>query len=150
MTILSERDRHLLNQVQRDFPLHPEPFKQLAEQLDMPEQEILDRLRALEEEQAISRFGAVFDHHRAGASTLAALAVPEQEIEQVAAYINSFDAVNHNYQREHDYNLWFVVNGADRSDVDRVLEQIADKYHYPLLDLPMLKGYHIDLGFPLW
>lgn len=150
MTILSERDRHLLNQVQRDFPLHPEPFKQLAAQLDMPEQEILERLQALEETNAISRFGAVFDHHRAGASTLAALAVPEQEIEQVAAYINRFEEVNHNYQREHEYNLWFVVNGTDRSQVDRVLAQIADKYDYPLLDLPMVKGYHIDLGFPLW
>lgn len=147
---LSEQDRQLLNQVQQDFPLHPEPFKVLSEQLGIPQQNILDRLQELERQKAISRFGAVFDHHRAGASTLAALAVPEPEIEQVAEFVNAFTEVNHNYQREHEFNLWFVVNAPDREGVDRVLDEISREHPYPLLDLPMVKGYHIDLGFPLW
>lgn len=147
---LTERDRQLLNQVQRDFPLDPEPFKVLSEQLEMPEEEILQRLERLQQAKAISRFGAVFDHHRAGASTLAAIAVPEQEVDRVAEFINGFDEVNHNYQREHEFNIWFVVNAADRTGVDQVLNNIASEYDYPVLDLPMVKGYHIDLGFPLW
>lgn len=147
---LSEQDRQLLNRVQQDFPLHPEPFKVLSDQLGMPEQEILDRLRSLEQQNAISRFGAVFNHHRAGASTLAALAIPEHEIEEVAAFVSGFAEVNHNYQREHEFNLWFVVNATDQKGVEKVLNQISATYEYPLLDLPMVKGYHIDLGFPLW
>ena len=147
--ILSEQDRILLNRIQQDFPLHPEPFKLLAEELGVSEQEILQRLQELECENAISRFGAVFNHHRAGASTLAAIAVPEQEIDQVADFINRFSEVNHNYQREHDYNLWFVVNATEQSGVERVLKTIEAKFGYPLLNLPMIKGYHIDLGFPL-
>ncbi len=147
---LSDQDRKLLNKIQKNFPLHPEPFKLLAEELAISEQEILLRLQELESQQAISRFGAVFNHHRVGSSTLAALAVPEQEIEEVAAFVNTFVEVNHNYQREHDYNLWFVVNATDQSGVERVLDKIAAKFDYPLLNLPMVKGYHIDLGFPLW
>ena len=147
---LSEQDRLLLNQVQQDFPLHPEPFKVLADQLGMPEEEILERLQLFEQQNAISRFGAVFNHHQAGASTLAALAVPEEEIEQVAEFVNAFAEVNHNYEREHEFNLWFVVNAPDQQGVEQVLNKISAAYPYALLDLPMVKGYHIDLGFPLW
>lgn len=147
---LSNQDRQLLNAVQRDFPLHPHPFKVLSDQLGMSEQEIIERLNTLQQRNVISRFGAVFDHQRAGASTLAALAVPEGEIEDVAHAINALEEVNHNYQREHEFNLWFVINAGNQAEVDSVLTHIAAEFNYPLLDLPMVKGYHIDLGFPLW
>ncbi|MDX2349245.1 MAG: hypothetical protein QNK32_02530 [Porticoccus sp.] len=147
---LSSQDRDLLNAVQKDFPLHPQPFKVLSNQLGIPEQEIIERLNAFQQNNAISRFGAVFDHQRAGASTLAALAVPEHEIEHVAESINALKEVNHNYQREHEFNLWFVINACNQVEVDSVLTHIAAEFDYPLLDLPMAKGYHIDLGFPLW
>ena len=147
---LSNQDRDLLNAVQKDFPLHPQPFKVLSNQLDIPEQEIIERLNAFQQNNAISRFGAVFDHQRAGASTLAALAVPEHEIEHVAKSINALKEVNHNYQREHEFNLWFVINACNQAEVDSVLTHIAAEFDYPMLDLPMVKGYHIDLGFPLW
>ncbi|MEH6616686.1 MAG: Lrp/AsnC family transcriptional regulator [Porticoccus sp.] len=147
---LSNQDRDLLNAVQKDFPLHPEPFKILSDQLGIPEQEIIARLNAFQQNNVISRFGAVFDHQRAGASTLVALAVPEHELEPVAERINLLEEVNHNYQREHAFNLWFVVNGCDQSAVDKTITHITTEFDYPLLDLPMIKGYHIDLGFPLW
>lgn len=147
---LSNQDRQLLNAVQRDFPLHPQPFKVLSDRLGIPEQDIINRLNTLQQNNAISRFGAVFDHQRAGASTLAALAVPEHEIEAVAEAINSLEEVNHNYQREHTFNLWFVINASDQAAVDQVLDNIAIKFDYPFLNLPMIKGYHIDLGFSLW
>jgi siroheme decarboxylase len=147
---LSNQDRQLLNAVQRDFPLHPQPFKVLSDRLGIPEQDIINRLNTLQQSNAISRFGAVFDHQRAGSSTLAALAVPEHEIDRVAESINLLEEVNHNYQREHEFNLWFVINASDQASIDRVLEYIATKFDYPLLDLPMVKNYHIDLGFPLW
>lgn len=147
---LSEQDRKLLNRVQQNFPLHPEPFRLLAEELDIPEQQIVQRLQVLEDMGVISRFGAVFNHQRAGASTLAALSVPESALDEVVEFVNSFTEVNHNYLREHEYNLWFVINAAEQSGVERVLKEIKARFDYPALDLPMVKGYHIDLGFPLW
>jgi DNA-binding Lrp family transcriptional regulator len=97
----------------------------------------------------ISRLGAVFNHQKAGASTLVAMAVPECEIDTVAASISALPQVNHNYLREDDYNLWFVMTAPRRDEIDDVLAALRHLPGYPLLDLPMEKGYHIDLGFPL-
>lgn len=146
---LSHLDRQLLNAAQKNFPLHPQPFKVLSDQLGIAEQDIIERLNILQQNKAISRLGAVFDHQRAGASTLVALAVPEQDIDAVAEAITALDEVNHNYQREHTFNLWFVVNASDQDVVDQILEHITERFDYPILDLPMVKNYHIDLGFPL-
>ena len=90
------------------------------------------------------------EHSRAGSSSLVALAVPPEAIEQVAAYINSLPEVNHNYEREHSYNLWFVLTGPSRSHLDAVLLDIRQHTGLEPLDLPMVKPYRIDLGFPMF
>ena len=100
-------------------------------------------------EGAISRVGAVFRPNRVGASTLAAMAVPQSEIETVATIINDFDEVNHNYEREHRLNLWFVVTGADAGQVAAVLRDIEARTGLAVLDLPLVEAYRLDLGFPL-
>lgn len=149
MNPLSALDCALLNQVQKNFPLDSRPFATIAEQLGMTEGAVVKRLQVLEAEGAISRFGAVFMPNVVGASTLAALAVPEDQIEDVAAMINAMPGVNHNYLREHEYNLWFVIIGRDRAELDERLASIEQETGYPLLDLPMEQSYHIDLGFAL-
>jgi len=146
---LSPMDCALLNQVQKDFPLDSRPFATIAEQLGTTERAVINRLQVLEAEGAISRFGAVFMPNVVGASTLAALAVPEDQIEDVAAMVNAMPGVNHNYLREHDYNLWFVIIGRNRAELDERLASIKNETGYPLLDLPMEQAYHIDLGFAL-
>jgi DNA-binding Lrp family transcriptional regulator len=146
---LSALDCALLNQVQKNFPLDSRPFATIAEQLGMTEGAVIKRLQVLEAEGAISRFGAVFMPNVVGASTLAALAVPEDQIENVAAMINAMPGVNHNYLREHEYNLWFVIIGRDRAELDERLASIEQETGGPLLDLPMEQSYHIDLGFAL-
>ena len=87
-------------------------------------------------------------HQRAGASTLAALAVPEERLQRVAERISQYAEVNHNYQREHRYNLWFVLTAGDRAQLDRVLAEIAADTGLQPLDLPMQEAYCIDLAFP--
>jgi DNA-binding Lrp family transcriptional regulator len=149
MSTLSELDRQLLNSLQRDFPLQSRPFRALAEEHGLAEQEIVERLSALEKQGLIGRFGAVFNHHRAGASTLVALAVPEEAIEETAELINDFDGINHNYLREHEFNMWFVVTGPNRDAINTTLDSIEQETGLPMLDLPMEQAYHIDLGFPL-
>ena len=76
-------------------------------------------------------------------------AVPEARLEQVAARINAFPEVNHNYLREHRYNLWFVLTGPDRAHIDRLLAEIEADTGLVPLDLPMQQAFRIDLGFPL-
>ncbi len=149
MIRLSPQDCELLNRIQSDFPLDSHPFATIADQLGMSEAAVLARLQELEQAGAISRFGAVFTPNVAGASTLVALAIPEEDIEQTAELVNAMAGVNHNYLREHRYNLWFVITGRDRTELDDRLRHIQQAAPYPMLDLPMEQPYHIDLGFAL-
>ncbi len=77
------------------------------------------------------------------------MAVPEERIEEVAELVSGYREVNHNYEREHRFNLWFVLTAPDQARLDAVLAEIALFTGIEVLDLPMLEEYHIDLGFPL-
>jgi DNA-binding Lrp family transcriptional regulator len=139
----------LLNEFQRDFPLCPAPFAELAARLGVAEKVVLGGLEKLRREGKISRVGAVFAPKRIGASTLAAMAVPAERLDAVAAAVNRFPEVNHNYEREHRYNLWFVVTAASEGRLQATLGAIEKAAGYPLMPLPLLEEFHIDLGFPL-
>ena len=139
----------LLNEFQRDFPLCPAPFAELAARLGVGERTVLTGLEKLRREGKISRVGAVFAPKRIGASTLAAMAVPPEKLASVAAAVNRFPEVNHNYEREHRYNLWFVVTAGSEGRLQATLGAIEKAAGYPLLALPLLEEFHIDLGFPL-
>lgn len=139
----------LLNEFQRDFPLCPAPFAELAERLGVAEKAVLGSLEKLRREGKISRVGAVFAPKRIGASTLAAMAVAPEKLEAVAAAVNRFPEVNHNYQREHRYNLWFVVTAGSEGRLQATLGAIEKAAGHPLLALPLLEEFHIDLGFSL-
>lgn len=146
---MTELELHLLNDFQRDFPLVPAPFGVIAGRLEASEAQVLDTLTQLQACGAVSRVGAVFRPHSIGASSLAAMAVPVAELEEVAQVVSSYTEVNHNYEREHHYNLWFVVTAADEAKVGEVLAEIERRTGCPVLHLPMLEDYHIDLGFDL-
>ena len=142
-------DRRLLNEFQRDFPLVARPYAALAERLGLDEAGVIARLERLSQDGAVSRVGAVFPPHAVGASTLAALAAAPSDLEAVATLISAYPEVNHNYQREHRLNLWFVVAAASPSQVQAVLRDIADRTGLEVFDLPLEEHYHIDLGFNL-
>lgn len=146
---LSQLDRQLLNRVQSGFPICSEPFEQLARELSLEKSWLIERLQYLSDKGYIRRFGGVINHKKIGCSTLAALKVPEMEIQKVAELVNSYREINHNYLREHDYNMWFVVTAEDLSRLEIILEQLKQKTHCELLYLPMLKSHHINLAFQL-
>jgi len=142
-------DRTLLDGFQRDFPLEPRPFARIAECLGIGEDEVIERLRLLQDAGLVSRVGPIFPPNRIGVSTLAALAVEPERLEEVAALISALPEVNHNYEREHHFNLWFVATAPNRVHLDRVLEEISERTGLEVLDLPMIQDFHIDLGFRL-
>jgi len=95
----------------------------------------------------LTRIGATVRPNTAGASTLAAMHVPPERLLSVAEQISAEPAVNHNYEREHHFNLWFVVTAGDRSGVARTLQRLRAATGFDVLDLPMERSYFIDLGF---
>lgn len=142
-------DVRLLNNFQHAFPLVRRPFRNIGTKVGLDEDEVIDRFGRLAEDGALSRIGPVFSPGSIGVSTLAALAVPAQRVQEVADWLNAFPEINHNYEREHGYNLWFVATAPDQAWLDGVLYRIADHLGCPMLVLPMLERYHIDLGFDL-
>jgi DNA-binding Lrp family transcriptional regulator len=139
----------LLDEFQRGFPLVAQPFRVIGRAMDLSEAEVLDRLAAMRASGKIARVGATVRPNTAGASTLAALVVPEARIDEVAALVNEEEGVNHSYLREGDWNLWFVVTAPDKAALNASLDRIRARTGLELLDLRLVRPFNIDLGFRL-
>ncbi|MBT3370949.1 MAG: Lrp/AsnC family transcriptional regulator [Rhodospirillaceae bacterium] len=146
---ITEQERALLNSYQRDFPLQARPYAAMADALGMDEDALLAMLRGLQERGILGRVGVTVRPNSAGASTLAALAVPPARLDAVADQVSALKSVNHNYAREHDFNLWFVLTAADDAGLDQALAEIASTTGLTPIKLPLDAEYHIDLGFTL-
>ena len=142
-------DFRLLNAYQRDLPLTERPYAEIGRREGYPAGMIVERLRLLTGRGAISRVGAVFAPRRIGASMLAAMRVAPARLDAVATIVSGFAGVNHNYAREHAWNLWFVVTAPDELALEGTLRRLRRDTACPLITLPLLTEYHIDLGFDL-
>ena len=153
--MLTELEKQLLNDYQQGMPLVSEPYSVIAQELNLKgfsvsEYDIIDSLKSLKDRGMVSRVGPVFKPQKVGGSTLAAIAVPDERMEEVAHIVNTFSQVNHNYKREHRFNLWFVITASSQEEVESVLAEIEQQTGLSVMNLPMEQDYHIDLGFPLW
>jgi DNA-binding Lrp family transcriptional regulator len=142
-------DFRLLNDYQHGFPLCASPFERIGAALGIGEDEVIERYASARRDGRIARIGAVFAPRTIGASTLAAMRVPAARLAEVAAQISAFPGVNHNYEREHEFNLWFVVTAASAAQLTSTLAAIEAASNLPVLRLPLEEEYHIDLGFAL-
>ncbi len=139
----------LANQWQRGFPLVPRPFAQIAREVHVEEDVVLQEFIQLKREGVLDRIGPVFRPNAVGASTLAAMAVPAARLEEVARLVSEQPGVNHNYERGHAWNLWFVATAPDAARVEATLARIEQASGLTVLRLPLVEEYHIDLGFDL-
>lgn len=142
-------DLALLNAWQRGFPLVRAPFAHIGAALGLDARAVLARYTHLHASGALSRIGAVFAPGAGGASLLAAMAVAPERLDAVAAIVSAHPGVNHNYEREHHVNLWFVATGRDAAAVEQLLRAIEADTGLAVLRLPMLRPYRIDTGFDL-
>ena len=139
----------LLNPWQRNFPLVREPYAVLARQLGRSSAEVLALLTALRSGGALSRIGGVFSAHAGGAALLSAMAVPPERLQEVAAIVSAHPGVNHNYEREDRFNLWFVMTAYDAESLEQAMLGLERDTGLAALRLPMVRPYRIDLGFDL-
>lgn len=144
---LTDMDIPLIDAWQRGFPLVARPYREIANAHGLTEDDLLATLSRLREDGVLSRVGAVVRPNTVGASTLAAMQVPAKRLEMVADIVSADPGVNHNYEREHDYNLWFVVTGPHRSSINATLLKLENQTGCQPLDLPLERPYFIDLGF---
>ncbi|MGD8712224.1 MAG: Lrp/AsnC family transcriptional regulator, partial [Thiohalophilus sp.] len=107
---LDTTDKDIINQMQQGFPICENPYAEVATSLGLNEDELIGRLQAMLDDRTLTRFGPMYQAERlGGAFSLVAMAVPEQDFERVADIVNDFPEVAHNYEREHRFNMWFVL-----------------------------------------
>jgi DNA-binding Lrp family transcriptional regulator len=139
-------DRKLINALQGDFPLVPEPYRQVAEALGLSETELLRRLDVMLERRVLTRFGPMFQIERAGgAFVLAAMRAPEAEFERIAAQVNAFPEVAHNYRREHALNMWFVLATATPQGIPDAIAAIEAATGLPVFAFPKEREYFVEM-----
>ncbi len=142
-------DWKLMNTWQRALPLVPRPFQTIAHEMQTDEEDILARIKALMQSGAVSRVGATCRPNSLAASTLAAVSAQAGTVDEVAEIINSVEGVNHSYERENAWNIWFVATGPTRAFVDNALSEIRARTGLTVLDLRLVRPFNVDLGFAL-
>lgn len=143
---LTELDRRIINTMQGGFPLTDTPYRDMAGELGISEDALLERLRELLDMRVLTRFGPMFQIERMGGKfVLAALAVPEARFDAVAAQVNALPEVAHNYRREHAFNMWFVLATETPDGIDRAIARIEADTGLPVYPFPKLKEYFVEM-----
>lgn len=143
---LSGFDLLLLNSMQGDFPLSTTPFDDLALRLDCSAQQVIDGVNSLLERGIITRFGPLFNIERlGGAFSLCALEVPEERFAAVTELVNAYPQVAHNYQREHRWNMWFVMATETAEELEATFNDIVRESGCPGLNLPKEQEFYVGL-----
>ena len=143
---MDELDRRIVNRLQGDFPVSKRPFADVAVELRTNEQTLIERLQRLLDERLLTRFGPMYQAERLGGGlTLAAMQVPERDLDRVVAEVNAYPEVAHNYQREHDLNVWFVLATDTPERIDAVIAEIAARTGYPVYNMPKREEFFVGL-----
>lgn len=146
---LDEKDREILQMLQNGFPLVSEPYKAIGDKLWIDEYAVISRIVRLIQNGVIRYVGPFFDSRKLGyKGCLAAMNVPEERVDEVAAVINRFDEVTHNYLREGSPNMWFtlITNSPERqqeilntikkeTQIDEIMLFSSKKYFKVKVDL---------------
>nr|WP_321496233.1 AsnC family transcriptional regulator [uncultured Methanolobus sp.] len=148
MIFLDDTDKNILNTIQFGFPLETEPYKKLGEELGISEDEVIERLDRLHNEGAVRKIGPIINRRGVGGtSTLVAVSVPEEKVDEVAEYINAYHEVSHNYHRPEKFNVWFTISAVNRERIDTILEELREKTGLDFVDLPTKKLFKIGVRF---
>lgn len=147
---LSAAERRLLTQLQTEFPLEERPFARLGEHIGLDEDDTLQMIKDLKGRRLIRRIGGIINTQGLGfASTLAAMKVPPERLEGVAAVVNAYPGVTHNYERNHAINLWFTLICPTEKALDDTLAEIQSRTGVEVLKMPTLQMFKLAVKLDL-
>jgi len=145
---LHPNDKKIINQLQGGFPICENPWDELEKTLDIPADEIINRIDHMKSDGLLSRFGPMYHAEKMGGGlTLAAMKVDEQRYEEVTEIVNSFDEVAHNYARDHELSMWFVIATETPEQIESVIEQIEQKTGIKVYNMPKQQEFFLNLKF---
>ncbi len=146
MPELSALDRQILATLQGDFPVCEQPYAEAAARLGIDEATLLQRLQQLLADKVLTRFGPMFQiEEMGGAFVLAALAAPESRYDEVAGLVNALPQVAHNYRREHQLNMWFVLATETKAGIAEAIARIEQDTGLPVYAFPKEREYFVEM-----
>ena len=141
-------DRAIINELQGGFPICERHYAEAAKTLNISEDELIKRIDTLLQDGFLTRFGPMYHAERMGGGlTLAAMKIPEADFELVAEQVNSYPEVAHNYARDHELNMWFVLATETPERIDEILIQIQERTGYRVYNMPKIEEFFVGLRF---
>jgi DNA-binding Lrp family transcriptional regulator len=145
---MDELDRRIINNLQGGFPVSERPFQEAAQKLDTTESELITRVRCMLDDGLLTRFGPMYHAEQmGGALSLCAMKVPAESFDEVAEQVNAFPEVAHNYQRDHEMNMWFVLATETPEQIYECLQRIEKTTGIPVFNLPKQEEFYVGLHF---
>jgi DNA-binding Lrp family transcriptional regulator len=145
---MDQLDRNIINTLQYDFPVCERPFALLAETLHSTEDELIHRVQSMLDTGLLTRFGPMYNAvNMGGALSLCAMKVPENRFDDVTEQVNAFPQVAHNYQRDHEMNMWFVLATETQQDLENTLDAIENTTGISVYNMPKQKEFFVGLHF---
>lgn len=139
-------DRKIINELQGGFPVSERPFLDVGTRLGISEDQLIERLENLTTRGVLSRFGPMYHAERlGGAFTLAAMRIASEDFERVTEQVNAFPEVAHNYARNHEFNMWFVLATETPDEIGTVLAAIEQRTGYRVHNFPKIREYFVGL-----
>src|SRR6476646_13681 len=146
-------DKRLCDLIQNEFPVVERPYAAIGERLEMGEDEVLERVQRLRGERIIRQISAIFDTRKLGyRSMLVAARAPAERADEAAEVISTHPGVTHNYERKHEFNIWFTlgVPPTSRLGLDRSVELLGELAGVEVIrPLPALRFFKIGVDLDM-
>jgi len=151
---LDDIDKRLVQLLQEDFPLVERPWNEIGSKVGLSEKQVIARIEDLCKVNVIRKIGSVIDSSKVGytSATLVALRVPENQIDHVASVINQYSNSSHNYERDHEYNVWFTLVAKNPQELTHTIDEIVHKTglnQVDVLNLPTAQRFKVNVNFRL-
>ncbi len=144
MRIIDPTEKAIVNGLQGGFPLTPRPFRDAGAELGLSEGELIEGVQRLVDTGGLSRFGPLWNAEELGGDVcLAAMTVPPERFDAVAAQVNAHPEVAHNDQRDHILNMWFVVSVEHPDRIAEVIAEIEQETGLAVYAMPKTREFFV-------
>ncbi|MFK5984222.1 MAG: Lrp/AsnC family transcriptional regulator [Pseudomonadota bacterium] len=150
ISTLDKVDKQLINSLQGGFPICDNPYQLVANELGISETDLISRLGRLRRDRILSRFGPMYDIQKlGGAFSLCTMRVAEKDFTKITELVNSYPEVAHNYKRNHEFNMWFVLATETPEQIQQCCDRISEESGIKVYNMPKLKEFFVGLHFTL-
>jgi DNA-binding Lrp family transcriptional regulator len=129
--MLSPLDKKIIRRLQGDIPLTAYPYKDMAKELDIDEDELISRIKKYNETGILKRISAILYHRQAGfnANAMVVWKVNNEDICSIGEYMSSIPEVSHCYERITysfwDYNLYTMIHHKNIEKCNEIIQNIS-------------------------